>query len=270
MMVFTLLGITVVVPAGVQVRLRRWCPDRSRRRREPTLDVLGRFWSRVTTPVADLPPAWLLGAAAAALLVVLTPALWRPTRGVVTIAHEGAHGLVALAVGRRLAGIRLHSDASGLTVSAGRPTGLGMVATCAAGYTGAALFGLGAAALLASGHAVGLLWALLALLALLLVQIRNWFGLWSVLVTGTAVFAATWWLSPTGQTVFAAALTWFLLLAAPRAVVELQLARRRRGARDSDADQLARLTGLPALGWVALMLAVDLGCLALGGWWLVT
>ena len=30
-------------------------------------------------------------------------------------------GLVALAAGRRLAGIRLHSDTSGLTVSAGRP-----------------------------------------------------------------------------------------------------------------------------------------------------
>ncbi|MGY1745850.1 M50 family metallopeptidase [Blastococcus sp. SYSU D00695] len=232
------------------------------------MDALGRFWARVTTPVDALPVSWLLAAAAAALLVVLSPALWRPARGVVTIAHEGAHGLAALAAGRRLAGIRLHSDTSGLTVSAGRPTGPGMVATCAAGYTGPALFGLGAAALLAGGHAVGLLWALLALLVLLLVQIRNWYGLWSVLVTGAAVFAATWWLPPAGQAVFAAGLTWFLLLAAPKAVVELQRARRR-GARDSDADQLARLTGLPALLWVGVLLAVDLGCLALGGWWLL-
>src|SRR3712207_7988075 len=74
-----------------------------------------------------------------------------------------------------------------------------MVLTCAAGYTGPALFGLGAAALLAAGHAVGLLWALLALLALLLVQIRNWYGLWSVLVTGGLLFAATWWLPPAAQ-----------------------------------------------------------------------
>ncbi len=234
------------------------------------MEALGRFWARVTTPVADLPVEWVLAAAAAALVVVLSPALWRPARGVVTIAHEGAHGLVALAAGRRLAGIRLHSDTSGLTVSAGRPTGPGMVATCAAGYTGPGLFGLGAAALLAAGHAVGLLWALLGLLALLLVQIRNWYGLWSVLATAAAVFAATWWLPPTGQAVFAAALTWFLLLAAPKAVVELQRARRRRAARDSDADQLARLTGLPALVWVGVLLAVDLGCLGLGGWWLVT
>ena len=145
-----------------------------------------------------------------------------------------------------------------------------MVLTCAAGYTGPGLFGLGAAALLAAGHAVGLLWALLGLLALLLVQIRNWYGLWSVLVTGGVLFAATWWLPPNGQAAFAALATWFLLLAAPRAVVELQTARRRRGRRDSDADQLARLTRVPALVWVGVFLLVDVGALLLGGPWLLT
>jgi hypothetical protein len=183
------------------------------------VEVLGAFWSRVTASVPELPVGTLLGTAAAAAVLVLSPVLWRHTRHAVTIAHEGAHGLVALAAGRRL---------SGLTLSAGRPTGLGMVLTCAAGYIGPALFGLGAAALLAAGHAIGLLWALLGLLALLLVQIRNWYGLWSVLVTGAVVFAATWWLPPEGQAAFAALATWFLLLAAPRTVLELQISRRRR------------------------------------------
>ena len=190
--------------------------------------LLERFWAQVTATTPDLGAEVLLGTAAVAALLVLSPTLWRPTRNVVTIAHEGAHGLVALAAGRRLTGIRLHSDTSGLTLSAGRPTGLGMVLTCAAGYTGPGLFGLGAAALLAAGHAIGLLWALLALLALLLVQIRNWYGLWSVLVTGAVVFAATWWLPPQGQAAFAGLATWFLLLAAPRTVLELQGSRRRR------------------------------------------
>src|SRR3712207_1889902 len=211
----------------------------------------------------------MVGTAVVAAVLILTPARWRAARHAVTIAHEGAHGLVALAAGRRLSGIRLHSDTSGLTVSAGRPTGLGMVLTCAAGYTGPGLFGLGAAALLASGHAIGLLWALLLLLALLLVQIRNWYGLWSVLVTAAVVFAATWWLPPEGQAAFAALATWFLLLAAPRTVVELQTARRRRSAPDSDADQLARLTPLPALVWVAVFLLVDVGALVLGARWLL-
>jgi hypothetical protein len=233
------------------------------------VDVLGRFWDRVTAVVPALPTSVLLGSAAAAALLVLSPTLWRLTRHSVTIAHEGAHGVVALAAGRRLSGIRLHSDTSGLTVSAGRPTGLGMVLTCAAGYTGPGLFGLGAAALLAAGHAVGLLWTLLILLALLLMQIRNWYGLWSVLVTGLVVFAATWWLPPSGQAAFAAVGTWFLLLAAPKTVLELQRSRRRRRAPDSDADQLARLTRVPAVVWVGAFLLVDLGALVLGGWWLL-
>jgi hypothetical protein len=232
------------------------------------VDGLDQFWARITAPVPDLATGAMLATAAAAAVLVLSPALWHPVRHVVTIAHEGAHGLVALASGRRLSGIRLHSDTSGLTVSAGKPTGLGMVLTCAAGYTGPALFGLGAAALLAAGHAVGLLWALLGLLALLLVQIRNWYGLWSVLVTGAVVFAATWWLPPQGQSVFAALATWFLLLAAPKTVLELQVKRRRRGgAPDSDADQLARLTRLPALLWVGVFLLVDVGALVR---WLLT
>jgi hypothetical protein len=234
------------------------------------VDTLGRLWARITVIAPDLPPTMLWGTATAAALLVLSPALWRLTRHVVTIAHEGAHGLVALAAGRRLSGIRLHSDTSGLTVSAGRPTGLGMVLTLVAGYTGPGLFGLGAAALLAAGRAVGLLWALLGLLALLLVQIRNWYGLWSVLVTGAVVFAATWWLPPEGQAAFAALATWFLLLAAPRTVVELHATRRRRASPDSDADQLARLTRLPGIVWVGVFLLVDVGTLVLGGSWLLT
>ncbi|TKJ33120.1 M50 family metallopeptidase [Blastococcus sp. CCUG 61487] len=233
------------------------------------MEALDRFWARVTAPVPGLSPELLLTTAAVAALLVASPTLWRYSRHAVTIAHEGAHGLVALLVGRRLSGIRLHSDTSGLTVSSGKPTGLGMVLTCAAGYTGPALIGLGAAALLAAGHAIGLLWALLGLLALLLVQIRNWYGLWSVLLTAGPVFAATWWLSPGGQAAFAAVATWFLLLAAPRTVLELQAARRRRGARDSDADQLARLTPLPALLWVGVFLVVDVGALVLGARWLL-
>jgi peptidase M50B-like protein len=233
------------------------------------VDVPDGFWARVTTPVPELPTAVLLGALAVAAVVVLSPGLWRPARNVVTIAHEGAHGVAALATGRRLAGIRLHSDTSGVTVSAGRPTGAGMVLTCAAGYLGPGLVGLGAAALLAAGHAVGLLWALLALLALLLLQIRNWFGLWSVLATAAVVFAVTEWLPPEGQAGFAAAGTWFLLLAAPKTVLELHRSRRRRAAPDSDADQLARLTHLPAVLWVGVFLLADVGALLLGGWWLL-
>jgi hypothetical protein len=233
------------------------------------VDALDRFWTRLTATSPPLPGWLLVLSGLVAVVLVLSPTLWRRARHAVTIAHEGAHGLAALATGRRLSGIRLHSDTSGLTVSAGRPSGPGMVLTAAAGYTGPGLFGLGAAALLAAGYAVGLLWALLGLLALLLVQIRNWYGLWSVLVTGALVLAATWWLPAEGQAAFAHGVTWFLLLAAPKTVTELQGKRRRGAGRDSDADQLARLTRLPGIVWVGLFLLVDVGALALGTLWLL-
>jgi Peptidase M50B-like len=212
------------------------------------------------------PPVGLvLAAALAALLLVAVPEAWRRTRHLVTIAHEGAHGVAALLSGRRLAGIRLHSDTSGLTVSAGRSSGPGMVVTAAAGHVGPGLVGLGAAALLSRGYAVGVLWALLVLLGLLLLQVRNLFGLWSVLVAGAGLLALTRWGGPTVQLVTAYVVTWFLLLAAPRTVLELQHHRRRGRGRASDADLLARLTHVPGLVWVGVFLVSTTGCLVLGG-----
>jgi hypothetical protein len=53
-------------------------------------------------------------------------------------------------------------------------------------------------------------------------------------------------------------------------VLELQAKRRRRGgAPDSDADQLARLTGLPGLAWVGVFLLVDVAALVQGTRWLL-
>lgn len=230
---------------------------------------MARIWHRAlgVQPAPDHRTIALTGVAA--LTVVAVPALWRVARTVVTIAHEGAHGLAALLSGRRLSGIRVHSDTSGLTLSRGRPRGPGMIATAFAGYVGPALFGLGAAWLLHRGHAVGVLWAALVLLALLLLQIRNLYGLWAVLVAGGAVFVVSWTASAAVQSAVAYAGTWFLLLAAPRAVVELQRERSRRRLRGSDADILARVTKLPALVWIGAFLLVTLGCLALGVRWIV-
>lgn len=233
------------------------------------MKAISEIWQRV---VATQPPpsgAVVLGTAVVAAALVLLPRTWPVTRHVVTIVHEGAHGLAALLTGRRLTGIRLHSDTSGVTVSVGRPRGPGMVLTTAAGYVGPALLGLGAAALLGAGHAVALLWTLIVLLALLLVQIRNWFGLWSVLVSATVVLLVSWALPGQAQSAFAYLVAWFLLLSAPRPVLELQAERRRRRSSTSDADQLARLTGLPALVWVGVFLAGNLGALVAGTRWLL-
>jgi hypothetical protein len=233
------------------------------------VDVVREVWQRALTTQPALSGGFVALTALIAVLLVWAPGAWTLTRHVVTIAHEAAHGVTALMSGRRLYGIRLHSDTSGVTVSAGRTTGLGMVVTAAAGYVGPALLGLAAAAMVANHRAVGLLWALLILLALLLIQVRNWFGLWSILISGAVVFAVSWWLRPEVQSAFAYSLTWFLLIAAPRPVLELAAQRRRTGTTTSDADQLARLTRVPAIAWVAIFLAATLGALALGARWML-
>ena len=222
--------------------------------------MLADIWARVVAVQDPLPKAIQLGAVAAALAVVLIPGVWRIARHAITIVHEGGHGVVAALTGRRLAGIRLHSDTSGLTVSVGRRRGPGMVLTLLAGYPAASVLGLGAAWLLSLGHAVGLLWVLLVLLAGLLVQIRNWFGLWSVLATGAVLFAVTWFAPAEWQGAFALFVTAFLLLGATRTMLELQASRRRNRRGSSDADQLARLTHLPGLVWVGVFLVLAVGC----------
>ena len=156
-------------------------------------DALARIGDEVvgTQPRPEPPTVLVVGLVA--LVIVALPATWRVGRHVVTIAHEGSHGVAALLSGRRLAGIRLHSDTSGLTLSRGRSTGPGMVATALAGYVGPSLLGLGAAYLLRERHALAVLWLAVLLLGLLLLQIRNFYGLYAVLVAGLGVFAVSWW-----------------------------------------------------------------------------
>jgi hypothetical protein len=228
------------------------------------MDLIRQIWERATTTQAPPSSTVVLVAAGVALVCLAVPTLWHLTRHVLTIVHEGAHATVAVLTGRRLTGIRLHSDTSGLTLSVGRPRGPGMIAMAFAGYTGPTVLGLAAAWVLGRGYAVGLLWLLVVALGLLLVQVRNWYGLWTVLVSLVLLVGVTWWAAPVWQSAFAYGLTWFLLLGAPRAVLELQSSRRRaRGGRTSDADILASLTHLPGLVWVGVFLVVTVGALAL-------
>ncbi|MEU7578081.1 M50 family metallopeptidase [Streptomyces sp. NPDC041068] len=230
---------------------------------------LADLWDRVFGTQAA-PEQWLVIAAGVAALAVVVPhGIWRLARNAITIAHEGGHGLVALLTGRRLDGIRLHSDTSGLTVSRGKPTGLGMILTAAAGYTAPPLLGLGGAALLASGRITAFLWLATALLVAMLVMIRNAYGALTVVLTGGTFLVVSWLASTDVQAAFAYAVVWFLLLGGVRPAFELQSKRRRGGAGDSDADQLSRLTHVPAGMWLFLFHAVSLCSLMGGGRWLL-
>jgi hypothetical protein len=227
------------------------------------------MWDRLTG-TQSAPSHWLVGATAlVALAAVVVRGAWRLTRNAVTIAHEGGHGLVALLTGRRLQGIQLHSDTSGLTVSKGRPHGPGMVFTAAAGYTAPPLLGLAGAGLLTAGHITALLWGATALLLVMLVMIRNAYGVLTVVVTGALFLLVSWLTNAQVQAVFAYLAVWFLLLGGVRPVAELSSSRRRDRSGASDADQLARLTHTPAALWLLLFYVVALCSLFAGGRWLL-
>lgn len=234
--------------------------------------MLADLWDRATTTQPAL--SWQISAVVGVLAFVVTwsPAGYRIVRHLTTLIHEAGHALVAGLAGRRLRGVRLHSDTSGVTLSRGSPRGLGMILTVLAGYPAPALVGLAGAFALRAGWAAGLLWSLVLLCAVILLLIRNLYGLWVVLVIGGSVAALSWLGAPVALSIAAYLMVWSLLLAAPRAVVELQRGRRRTpgGSGSSDADQLARLTGIPAVLWVGVFWLVCMGCLVLGAITVVT
>jgi hypothetical protein len=229
-----------------------------------SIDGVTDIWDQLFGAQPDPPGMLVLLTAVAGLLAVAIRPIWRVARNAVTIAHEGGHALFALLTGRKLRGIRLEFDTSGLTLSAGRPTGPGMILTLVGGYIAPSLVGVLGAWLLGGNRITLLLWLAVALLLLMLINIRNLFGVISLLVTGAIVFAVSWYASPEVQAAFAYAGVWFLLFGGIRPVFELQTLRGSGRMRDSDPDQLARLTHLPALFWVGFFLLVNLAALLTG------
>lgn len=228
-------------------------------------DTWDAIWADLTTQ-ATASAAAALWPLAAVVLCLAVPQIWRVVRHAVTIAHEAGHATVATLLGRKVSGIRLHSDTSGLTTHSGSAKRLPLALTAFAGYPAPAVLGLGAAALLGAGYAFALLWVLLVALVLVLVQIRNVYGF---LVMVIAIGGLGWlaWSAPDPWRVGVAyAVTWLLLLGAVRAVVELHGSRRSAEGRSSDADALARSTRVPALVWVALFWLVTVACAAGGAW----
>jgi hypothetical protein len=108
-----------------------------------------------------------------------------------------------------------------------------------------------------------------ALLALMLLMIRNWYGVLALIAVGALVFGVTWYATSRVQAAFADFAVWFLLLGGVRPVFELQWQRSRGRAPQSDADQLAKLTGVPGLLWVFFFGVVALGAALLGAHWLL-
>jgi len=228
-------------------------------------EIFDQLWADVTAQVVAAPATalWPLAVVAVTLAV---PQLWHVVRHVITIVHEAGHAGVAMMLGREVRGIRLHSDTSGLTTHAGSQKRFPLALTAFAGYTAPAVVGVGAAVLLHYGRAFALLWAVVLLLVVVLVQIRNVYG-FVVLVLAIGGFGWLAWAAPDSWRVGVAyGVAWLLLLGAVRAVVELHGSRRGARGGGSDADALARLTRVPGVVWVALFWLVTVACAAGGAW----
>jgi hypothetical protein len=227
------------------------------------VDLVRDVWQRALG--VHSPPALIPALVTGVIVLALVVLAWRPLRLLVTICHEAGHAMVGVLAGRRLGGIRLRSDTSGVTVTKGRPSGPGMVATLFAGYPAASFVGLGAAWMGSRGYAAGLLWLLVLLLGLMLLSIRNIYGALVVLGGGAVVALASWYAPPAVLSFLAVGLAWVFLLGGPRAIGEVMAS----STPQSDPGQLARLTHVPRLVWGLLWMAMALACLVVGAWLLL-
>ena len=173
------------------------------------------------------------------------------------MAHEGAHVAAGWSVGRRVSGVKLNRDATGVTTTRGSG-GFGSVIFTFAGYLGPSLFGLATACLIALDQITLALGLALFCLAIMLILIRNFFGVISVAVSGVLVFLVLRYGSPEVQAVAACALSWFLLFSGVRWVL-------MHGTGAQDAVDLTQRTHIPRFIWVTFWLAITVAAVWVGG-----
>ncbi|HEY2307248.1 MAG TPA: M50 family metallopeptidase [Streptosporangiaceae bacterium] len=196
------------------------------------------------------------------LLGFAAEGIWRLARHISVIAHEGAHALAGWSVGRKKIRVKLNSDATGETSSVGLVTGPGWIITGFVGYLGPSLFGLGAAVLLANHQVEAVLIVAGVALFVILLQVRNPFGVVSVLLNGGLIVLILKYGNAEIQAIAAYALSWFLLLSGVRFVF-------MHGTGAADAAILRRATRIPRFVWAALWLVGSLLALWIGGHLLV-
>jgi hypothetical protein len=197
--------------------------------------------ARIGQVQAHLPGAVAIVIGVVALGAAVLPDIWFVTRYFEAVAHEAAHAAVASAVGRKVQSVNINRDGTGATASNGNDKA-GAVLTGVAGYLGPSGFGLLAAKLIQIGHSVAVLWLGIVLLLCMLVVVRKFFGVFTVLVSGALLFVVATGTSLDAQVVTAYSVAWFLLLSGALVV-------RRHGTNAADAHILRGQTRVPRGFW---------------------
>ena len=208
-------------------------------------------------------PAGLAWMSAVVAFVLAVP-LWPFTRYTITIAHEGGHALLAVLMGRSVTGIKLMADSGGVTFSKGVGA-IGLFLTALAGYLGPSLFGFAGAMMLVHDFAPrSVLLLSLAFLAGVLIMIRNFFGLLSVLATGAVLWAVAMRSEPPVQLVFAYVWVWFLLMGGARQIPTLYKVIAG-GNTTNDAAMLQKQTFIGDVVWLFVFWLGSVAALIWGG-----
>ena len=204
----------------------------------------------------------ILLALAIGLLAVV---LWRlpvfawplyPFRLFNTFVHELSHGLAAVATGGSFRRFVVHADLTGTAWSAG---GVGWIVT-SAGYIGSAAFGGLLAILSARGvSAKAVLGGLgLALGLLCVLFVGNAFGIVAGLGLAAALGLAGYWLQPRWADGLLLFLAVQMMLNGVESLFELLQLATGVPRAETDAQIMARATGVPALVWAVLWSVIAL------------
>lgn len=219
-------------------------------------------WLYERWAIADLPPLWMIGAfTVATLALILLPPTWQKVRHGATIIHEMGHVAMGWLWGRKVRGISLHSDTSGLTITAGKERGMGVLMTYMAGYPAPALVGLALIWASVSGYSGAALTLIMALLLLAFWLIRNLFGFALLIATLLGAGVVFWTANPPVVTGFTLAAGIFLLLAGTRTCFDLRETHQHGEGGESDAEMASQHSILPATAWVYLFIAASLACI---------
>jgi hypothetical protein len=193
---------------------------------------------------------------------VLALALWNtfvvyPFRVFVVFLHEVSHGLAAVLTGGRIVSIGLSFDEGGVCLTQGGSRFL----VLSAGYLGSLL--IGALFLLAGAKRRGApaLVGTVGVFTLLVtvVFVRTWFGFFYGLAASALLLLVASRGKPVVSEVLVAAIGAMSCL---YAVWDIASDVILRSSPDSDAEALARLTGVPAVLWGLVWIVASLAVLA--------
>jgi len=213
--------------------------------------------------MADPGMAWTTGLVA---FVAAVP-LWRYTTHAITIAHEGGHAMFGSLAGLLVKRIRVDRGGAGGTDFTKKVKDLSVFETLAAGlagYLGPSIFGVAGAWMLVHGISPrSVLLMTLVLMAVLLVMVRNVFGLFVVPLTGALIWTVAMRATADVQMVFAHIWVWFLLMGGVRQIPKMYRIWATTGVHD--VNVLADHTGLSTAFFVALFWAGSFAALIYGG-----